>query len=567
MLIRALLAWFVVSIGVADAAQVKLLSPTPIPLSAIADGSCTLSISGEIKNGDAQLVAQVLEDARLSLSGSSVQFRTPEVDDGIFLFGAGQKEPGGDSSLVPLLLGERYRIESGDVQEGHGLAVCLSGPGGDFAEAIEIIKILQPLGYATVVPENAVCLSACAFIFLAGDIVLRGETFGEIAPFRVLHVSATLGFHAPRGDLKGLAPVMPIDWLNRQVEFALGIMRNFESLFLDRDSLYRNKRLPRDLFSEILVRFDPDDFFYIDTINKAGRFNIRLAGVPAIQIDETSLPRLCYNINSWDRALIKPFAPSELLDEPQFLTFPPKQICNWGKCSDQTELITVVKYGGPAESSRLQRFCKVTYAFSDVGDDLFVQHWMREWTITSQIGQRRPIEVSVEPWASLPHYLPLKRLNSLREPIVSHQNAYLLNGLWDDVFPTDGEGRFIMGYENETFDPFLLLLWPNGRGYFGWLSDTYSIQSALQGVAFDRTSGEVCIERDGGISDCSQILCQQGSGCVFRPRGRPTLDGFPYISRPIYFPYGKTNEYLAALRDHSFNLLSASDLDVIQKAQ
>lgn len=62
-------------------------------------------------------------------------------------------------------------------------AVILDGPGGSVRAAIDIGKFIRMRGFATVVVENDVCLSACAMIWLGG------------MP-RFLHEKSILGFHA-----------------------------------------------------------------------------------------------------------------------------------------------------------------------------------------------------------------------------------------------------------------------------------------------------------------------------------------------------------------------------------
>ncbi|MCZ4272829.1 hypothetical protein [Maritalea porphyrae] len=69
-------------------------------------------------------------------------------------------------------------------------AVFFESDGGSINEALEIGLYIRKMGIRTVVPQNAKCLSACAFAFLAGYDARNRE------PWRTKSSESHLGFHA-----------------------------------------------------------------------------------------------------------------------------------------------------------------------------------------------------------------------------------------------------------------------------------------------------------------------------------------------------------------------------------
>jgi hypothetical protein len=138
----------------------------------------TLQMVGTCRSADIRIVSEELDT---------------EVDCNIRL--NGRIEVGDAERLTSLL--SKF---SQDTSTGPYL--CLDSEGGDFAEAILIVEaILQPHkinGVHTVVDAHKSCLSACAFIFMAGmECIGTGD---KCSPARSLHVTGRLGFHAPRAE-------------------------------------------------------------------------------------------------------------------------------------------------------------------------------------------------------------------------------------------------------------------------------------------------------------------------------------------------------------------------------
>lgn len=180
--------------------------------------------------------------------------------------------------------------------------------------------------------------------------------------------------------------------------------------------------------------------------------------------------------------------------------------------------------------------CSVHVGQSDRGDDLLV-NWFYGGAI------REPIWMSLEPWATLPHYYSFGFVSG-QESFPPFSQAPYLGGTLADIYPVDntGKGVMITGYWDSG--PFGIFLWPSNDddpsradGYFAWMSSDLYVQEDLRPMSLDFSSARFCFTNDAGDSDnqCSVAICQQNVGCVFKPEVRYALEGFPFLSRPIFF--------------------------------
>jgi hypothetical protein len=166
------------------------------------------------------------------------------------------------------------------------MTVCLNSLGGNYDEALKLITILlKRTNVATVIDRGAQCFSAC--LFMAGN-AQRSED-GELGPDRTLDVRGTLGFHAPY--LKGGATDVTAATTEN---FSRGVSAIASLLEIDRRELY-----PRGLLGKAL-KVDPDHLLYIDTIEKAGVWSIKLKGykVPAV-LTSRMLDQACRSKDLW----------------------------------------------------------------------------------------------------------------------------------------------------------------------------------------------------------------------------------------------------------------------------
>jgi hypothetical protein len=93
---------------------------------------------------------------------------------------------------------ERRPIKINDPLE-NSTVMCLDSPGGSYIEALSIMDLLKDRGIGTVIERESRCYSACAFIFMAGQVQADE---GMSYPWRQMHFAGRLGFHAPYFNLE-----------------------------------------------------------------------------------------------------------------------------------------------------------------------------------------------------------------------------------------------------------------------------------------------------------------------------------------------------------------------------
>lgn len=182
----------------------------------------------------------------------------------------------------------------GTTEDNADRALCLESPGGSFQAAREISEIVYRTGIATRVRADAECVSACAVIFMAGRV--RGAE-GE-GPRRILHVKGNLGFHAPHlrvtpsDRVSGQAVMDYVNQHNRMIA-------DFIRFGLDRSAFSIQPSLSPALLAQLLGH-GPDEMYMIDTVGKAARWNISIAGhSEAAALQDRNLVQLCSNYLSW----------------------------------------------------------------------------------------------------------------------------------------------------------------------------------------------------------------------------------------------------------------------------
>lgn len=497
----------------ARAADFEIVNLEPIPLHEVASGDCNVKMTGAIAPGDAEKLFEIGRQLGEAV-GANEALQGPDLrlNSGLILFSENQ-----DVQM-------RARASLDDTKVPRFNAICLSSKGGSMEEALKIIREVMTFGFVTVVPENASCFSACAFIFLAGDVGLSSDQLGEIMPYRVMHASAAVGFHTPSARFDPRLPPLPLEELNKQLSLAYTYLRDFDAFFIDRDTVRPESRFSKDLYAEVLRHIGPDNFYMIDTIDKAGRFNIRIAGTPSVPVTEASLARLCSNNSTWRRSLAPP-----LMNDLRFNSYALFQGEDEYSCGNEECEVDPGTYR--VESSVFR--CEVVYSPSEYGDDFL--------TTTKYVGSsfRGAAYYSSESWASFPHYYPLNLVATQNVLRAGAQSPYLIDGLASNIFEPRrvGTGTLITGFERETSAPFGMVIWFSGEGNFFWLDDQAGIQSDLHDIELKPDEQKICIYwGNDNRSVCSSVVCQTGSGCIFRPDdGQRSLDGFPYLARPIFF--------------------------------
>jgi hypothetical protein len=174
---------------------------------------------------------------------------------------SGEITPGDRGSLASLL--------KGLPNEGFGAVLCLDSPGGSFTEGLEIAKLLLQSAVSTEIDSNANCYSACAIVFMAGT----QSQEGFLSPLRHLHILGKLGFHAPYIVAKeGSYGSETLSEAYREGVISIARLMKLEP------GKPHAEFFPKELIVELAQR-GPAESFDIDTIGKVIDYNIDLDGL------------------------------------------------------------------------------------------------------------------------------------------------------------------------------------------------------------------------------------------------------------------------------------------------
>ncbi len=177
--------------------------------------------------------------------------------------------------------------------------MCLSSPGGSLSEAAEISEYIFETGIGTVIEKNQKCMSACSWVFMMG--FTRGVEEINYTNRR-MHFTSTLGFHAPSLNLDGYEILT-----REEVERALKVMNKAVYRLLKLSNSFELNgefAVASDLLEEAFKNDGAEQFYLIDSVNKAGRWRIPIFGIewPSM-IDISSGVRACNNLTRWKNSL------------------------------------------------------------------------------------------------------------------------------------------------------------------------------------------------------------------------------------------------------------------------
>jgi len=203
--------------------------------------------------------------------------------------------------------GDLQRLQAAVRRSGRGpgdqFDLCLDSRGGSFIEALKIVEYLlksDGQGIATIIERGAECLSACALVFMAGN--LKGE-HGSY-PLRYLHAQGGLGFHAP------FIPRGAIANDNHSAQTVLNAYRAAVSAtqkiiaLLGRsgevEGMYDNEPWMKSSLIQAMLAQGENEMLIIDTVDKAGRWAIEIYGIvrPGTIGPETAAIA-CWNAGGW----------------------------------------------------------------------------------------------------------------------------------------------------------------------------------------------------------------------------------------------------------------------------
>ena len=192
------------------------------------------------------------------------------------------------------------KLEQANPREGNGdelfrNLLCLDSPGGSLTEGIELAKYLSDNRIGTRIEANASCLSACSIAFMAGTLGGNEEITGID---RQMDVFGTLGFHRPSISLN-TDKQFSDKAIVKSFDLALEATLNFVQLANYRQHLSPDVMVKSDLI-EAMFSHRGEDFFYIDTVDKAARWDIQITGYDAPrQIGLAEAWNVCENMGHW----------------------------------------------------------------------------------------------------------------------------------------------------------------------------------------------------------------------------------------------------------------------------
>lgn len=189
--------------------------------------------------------------------------------------------------------------------------ICLDSPGGSLTEALRLAAHFYDKGVGTIIHKNQRCLSACSFMFMLG--MARGEE-GTSYIHRKMHPTAHLGFHRPE---IALDEDKAFNGAAVKKSFDIAILSSLNLIEISNSKKPGNPEamIPADLLKAAFSHRG-QDFFYIDTIDKLGRWEIDLLNLDVELLppmNKTMAWNACENQFRWKYDLSKEFTSLERL--------------------------------------------------------------------------------------------------------------------------------------------------------------------------------------------------------------------------------------------------------------
>lgn len=177
--------------------------------------------------------------------------------------------------------------------------ICLDSPGGSVVEGVRIAEFFYSKGIGTVVDEGDECYSICAVMFMMG--IAQGPEVNFVN--RKLHLSGKLGFHRPYLDIDSdeMISVRALALAHdAAMESAMRIM-----ILANNHVPWSNSTMMRPDLVQQMLKHIGSDLFYIDTVEKAGRFEIEIFGIPeGAGFTEEQIYYACENSFHWQVGLM-----------------------------------------------------------------------------------------------------------------------------------------------------------------------------------------------------------------------------------------------------------------------
>ncbi len=183
-------------------------------------------------------------------------------------------------------------------EDGSWAAICLDSPGGSLSSGLELARYVLDNRIGTIIDDGAECLSACALIFMFGT---AHQHESVALTNRRLHVGGRLGFHQPDLTLDRTRDYS-VDDVEAAFDLAIEATLNFLALAARPRPDTPRPFVDGDLL-EAMLQHKGQDFFEIDTVNKAGRWDIALFGFTPPQLTNEGMVYACQNMTGWSARL------------------------------------------------------------------------------------------------------------------------------------------------------------------------------------------------------------------------------------------------------------------------
>jgi len=178
--------------------------------------------------------------------------------------------------------------------------LCLNSPGGDLAEGTAIAADIYEKGITTVLKNGDSCYSACAIMFIMGRV--QGSEMGWSS--RKMHKNAKLGFHRPFLDIQSDEKISAKALAFAYDQAQENLLKIF-SLANNPTGPFTTRPMMKSDLVKAMIAHEGNDFFMIDNVNKAGRFDIEVFGYEEPKdIDQRTAFMACDNAYFWETRVI-----------------------------------------------------------------------------------------------------------------------------------------------------------------------------------------------------------------------------------------------------------------------
>ena len=212
----------------------------------------------------------------------------------------------GDAKKLRAIEDELFKGLYGDVDFGV-VRICLDSGGGSFLGGLELARFFKERKVGTAVADGEACLSACAIAFMFGsEHVISSD--GVIN--RRLHKNGKLGFHRPSIQIPQAK-----NFDSKQLEKAFNVAMKTNQALLALAGQSRPLTTGRPFMDgdliEQMLKHEGENFYFIDTVNKAGRWDIDVFGFTPPVLGERTLYYACQNMTQWQSGFMRHQLPFE----------------------------------------------------------------------------------------------------------------------------------------------------------------------------------------------------------------------------------------------------------------